>query len=61
MLVWARMAGADFDDKTLEFRVEGDMPRVACGRYAIVEAARFQTVVMQADLWRRAQKAKQDG
>jgi hypothetical protein len=45
-----------FFERTLEFRIEGDMPPIARGRYAIVPAEKFRMVVMQANLWREKQK-----
>lgn len=56
-LAQGRLVGADFMEKTLEMRVEGDMPSVKPGRYCIVEAERFRVVVMQANLWRQQQEA----
>jgi hypothetical protein len=50
-LVWASLVGADFDEKTLEFRIDGDMPLLARGRYAIVDADKFGSTVRQARLW----------
>jgi hypothetical protein len=55
VLAWGRLVSADFADKTLEFRIEGDMPTVAMGRYAIVDAERLRIVGMQARLWRDSQ------
>lgn len=57
-LAQGRLLGADFTEKTLKMRVEGDMPTVKPGRYCMVEAERFRMVCMQANLWREAQKAK---
>ncbi len=55
-IIWTRLLSADFDEKTLEFRVDGDMPRVAAGRYAIADAKEFGLIVMQAKLWRDSQR-----
>lgn len=57
-LAQGKLVGADFSERTLEMRVEGDMPTVKPGRYCMVEAERFRMVVMQAKLWREGQKAK---
>lgn len=54
-LTAANLIGADFDAKTLEFRVIGDMPPIVRGSYVIVEAKRFDSVSRQAQLWRDAQ------
>ena len=59
VLAWGQMHSADFSDKTLELRIEGDMPRVSRGRYVIVDAERFRMIVMQARLWREKQAEAQ--
>lgn len=56
-LAQGKLVSADFVEKTLEMRVEGDMPTVKAGRYCIVEAERFRAVVMQANAWREQQSA----
>jgi hypothetical protein len=57
VLAWGQLHSADFSEKTLEFRIEGDMPRVARGRYAIVDASTFRQTVMFAAAFREQRKA----
>lgn len=56
-LAQGKLVSADFAEKTLEMRVEGDMPVVKAGRYVIVEADQFRRVIMAANLWREQQSA----
>jgi hypothetical protein len=58
VLAWGTLSCADFDEHTLEFKIVGDMPTVARGRYAIVSSDKFRTTVMMADLWRKQQRVK---
>jgi hypothetical protein len=56
VLAWGQLHSADFSEKTLGFRIEGDMPRVSRGRYAIVDASRFRITVMLANAFTEQQK-----
>jgi hypothetical protein len=55
-LAWGSIASVDFDEKTIEVRIQGDMPPVFRGRYAVVDADKFASVVRQAKLWCDSQK-----
>lgn len=56
LLAWGCLLSADFSERTLEFRIEGDMPTVKRGRYAIIDAERLRMLVMRANLWTEQQK-----
>jgi hypothetical protein len=57
LLAWGSMFGADFCEKTITLRIEGDMPAVSRGRYAIINAERFRMLVMKANAWTEQQRA----
>lgn len=56
-IVHGHMFAADFDEKTLTFRVEGDMPMVARGRFAIIPADRMYSIIRRLAAYEAKDKA----
>jgi hypothetical protein len=58
ILAFGSLHSADFDGKTVTLRIQGDMPPLRAGRYALVDAERLRMLGMQARLWRDTQRRK---
>jgi hypothetical protein len=57
-IAYGTLHSADFEEKTLTFKIEGDMPVVMRGRFAMVGFDKFSSAVRMARLWAETQQEK---
>lgn len=60
LIVHGVLYSADFDKNTLTFKIQGDMPSIARGRFTIVAFDKFGSILRQAKLWSDAQRKTQE-